>query len=137
MHCEKQWQVFHVRNASEAIDYLAGFYDFADRTRFPLPEILLLSLNAATTSSLDLLAWLRGNREFLHRPVVVASAAGAGTHEVSAFERAPWAWFVRMTGYHEVLNLCERLLSNAWLWARNTSRAQQPATLCLSNTALG
>src|SRR5262249_7344092 len=129
LQSEQPWQIFHVPDALEAIDYLVGFYDFADRARFPLPEILLLSLNAATTSSLDLLAWLRGSGQFLHLPVVVASTACAGTHEISAYELAPWAWFVRMTGHHEVLNLCERLLSNAWLWARNTSLRPQSAPL--------
>ncbi len=48
------------RNGQEAISYLAGEGDFADRGRFPLPYLLILDLKMPLKTGLDVLAWLRG-----------------------------------------------------------------------------
>ena len=34
----------HVSNGDQVIAYFNGWYDFADRRRFPFPDILLLDL---------------------------------------------------------------------------------------------
>jgi hypothetical protein len=120
---EIEWRIFRVRDAFEAIDYLVGFKEFAERTRFPLPQIIVLSLSASTKSRLELLAWLRGESRFRHLPVVVAGAGRAKAEAVCAHELAPTAWFVQRTSCHEVLGLCECLVLNAPLRARNARHA--------------
>ena len=60
-----------LRSTEEAVAYLNGDAPFADRNRYPLPNIVLLNLRPSAMSSLEMLGWIRG-QSHLHRiPVVV------------------------------------------------------------------
>ena len=48
-----------VRDGQEAIDYLGGEASFADRTAYPLPELMLLDLKMPRLNGFDVLEWLR------------------------------------------------------------------------------
>ena len=48
-----------MRNGEQAIEYLAGTGAFADRTRHPLPLVVLLDLNMPKKSGFEVLAWIR------------------------------------------------------------------------------
>ena len=48
-----------VRDGQEAIDYLQGEGQFADRTRHPLPQLLLLDLKMPRLDGFDVLEWVR------------------------------------------------------------------------------
>jgi two-component system response regulator len=51
--------IFRVDNGRDAISYLLGQAAFADREKFPPPNIVLLDLKMGHTSGLDVLAALR------------------------------------------------------------------------------
>jgi len=63
-----------VNDGSETIRYLAGEGKFADRTRFPLPDLLLLDLNMPT-SGFQVLEHLRQHPEFRVCQVAVFSSS--------------------------------------------------------------
>ena len=46
-------------NGVEAIDYLSGAGVYADRNKYPLPFLVLLDLNLAEPSGLEVLRWIR------------------------------------------------------------------------------
>ncbi len=48
-----------VKNGEQAIEYLAGIGDFADRGLNPLPFVVLLDLNMPKKSGFEVLAWIR------------------------------------------------------------------------------
>lgn len=48
-----------VNSGQQAIDYLAGKGEYADRTRHPLPRLVLLDLNMPGRSGLEVLKWIR------------------------------------------------------------------------------
>lgn len=48
-----------VRDGQEAVDYLAGEGQFADRTRHPAPQAVLLDLKMPRLDGFDVLAWVR------------------------------------------------------------------------------
>src|SRR5688572_16410400 len=50
-----------VRDGVEAIDYLSGAGVFSDRTRHPLPSLILLDLRLPKKSGLEVLEWLRAD----------------------------------------------------------------------------
>ena len=48
-----------VRNGEEAMAYLKGDGPYSDRTRFPLPIIMLLDLNLPKKNGFEVLTWVR------------------------------------------------------------------------------
>src|SRR6478736_75172 len=67
--------VMHVMDGQEAIDYLRGESDYSDRSRFPLPSLLLLDLKMPKVDGFDVLTWLKGRSELKEIPVVVLSSS--------------------------------------------------------------
>src|SRR5262252_10160973 len=64
-----------VENGREAVDYLAGKGEFAQRDKFPLPGLLLLDLKMPWMDGFDVLVWLRRHRSFDTLPVVVLTSS--------------------------------------------------------------
>jgi CheY-like chemotaxis protein len=47
------------RDGEQAVAYLAGSGEYADRARYPLPAVMLLDLKMPRKSGLEVLTWLR------------------------------------------------------------------------------
>jgi CheY-like chemotaxis protein len=88
----------HVEDGETAIAYLAGQGTYADRSRHPLPELILLDLRMPGVTGLEILRWIRSRKAFRQVPVVVLSgseleedrkaacAAGATSFVIKPFE---------------------------------------------------
>src|SRR6185436_16401127 len=59
------------RYGNEAILYLKGVGIYGDRTRYPLPELIIIDLTIPDGSAMAVLGWVRRQREFSHVPVVI------------------------------------------------------------------
>jgi CheY-like chemotaxis protein len=57
-------------DGAEAIDYLSGEGDFADRTRHPMPALVFLDLKLPRIMGMDVLKWIR-ERTALDTMVVI------------------------------------------------------------------
>lgn len=57
-------------DGAEAIDYLSGQGQFADRKRFPLPALVFLDLKLPRVMGMDVLEWIR-NQAALDTMVVI------------------------------------------------------------------
>lgn len=66
---------FVCRNTSEARAYLVGAGMYADRTRFPFPDIFMTDLRLGDESGLQFLEWLRKKDELKELPVIVLSGS--------------------------------------------------------------
>lgn len=76
-----------VGTAREAIDYLAGSADFADRRLFPLPHVLVADNSLGEISgpqTTDLIQWLNARAEF--RSLVRVMLTG----DMSTADQAKW-----------------------------------------------
>src|ERR1051325_7968964 len=51
--------LFEVRDGQAAIQYLSGEGEYADRTRYPIPFLILLDLRLPKLSGFEVIAWLR------------------------------------------------------------------------------
>jgi len=63
--------IVHLRNGDEALGYLAGVGEYSDRRRHPLPALILLDLKLPGMTGLQLLQWMRTERQLRRIPVVV------------------------------------------------------------------
>ena len=70
-----EFELHVVKDGEEAIRYLAGDGDYADRDKFPLPSLVLLDLHLPNKSGFDVLGWIREQPLLQNTPVVVLTAA--------------------------------------------------------------
>lgn len=59
----------------EAVAYLGGSGQYADRARFPIPRLMLLDLELPGMNGFEVLAWVRKNPDLKSLPVVVVTGA--------------------------------------------------------------
>lgn len=64
-----------VSDGEKAQEYLAGEGQFKDRTRYPLPDLILLDINMPKQSGLDVLRWLRNQAQFKSLPVLILTSS--------------------------------------------------------------
>ena len=66
-----QW----VRDGLEAVAYLNGDGDYADRSKYPFPEVLLLDLKMPRMTGMELLAWIAEHPEFKIIPTIIMTSS--------------------------------------------------------------
>src|SRR5690349_20072402 len=75
-------QISVVRDGQEALDYLEGENDFADRRTHPLPELLLLDLKMPKLDGFDVLRWVR-HHPGLNRLLIIVLTSSNQTRDVN------------------------------------------------------
>lgn len=103
-----------VTDGEQAIDYLEGRGDYADRSMHPVPDLVVLDLDTRLTEGLAFLDWRRASASFAALPVVIFSgiaykgaidtalAMGANAFVAKPLEFAGWEsvvqqiWSLRM-----------------------------------------
>jgi len=71
----REGEVKIVPNVNEAIRYLSGEGQYADREKYPVPLMLLTDLKMPGKSGFQLMRWVREHPEFKRMPVVVLTAS--------------------------------------------------------------
>ena len=64
-----------VRDGEQAIEYLAGKGVFSDRSRHPLPALILLDINMPKKTGLEVLEWIRQQSHFESLPVLMFTSS--------------------------------------------------------------
>jgi CheY-like chemotaxis protein len=67
--------LFLVSDGVEAMNYLGGKVLYADRTKFPIPKILMLDLSLPRINGWDVLRWVRAQPELNKMLVVVLTSS--------------------------------------------------------------
>lgn len=75
-----------VADGAEAIDYLRGVDDYADRRLFPIPTLILMDLKMPRVNGFEFLAWLRREPGVRTIPVVVFSSSNLPEDVKRAYE---------------------------------------------------
>jgi CheY-like chemotaxis protein len=94
--CNHPLQAVH--NGEEAIAYLKGEGPYGDRTKFPLPRVMLLDLNMPKKDGFQVLAWVRG-QPGLKRLAIIILTASMRTDDVErAFDLGATSFLVKPSG---------------------------------------
>jgi len=64
-----------VRDGEQAIAYFEGSGQFAERSRFPLPDLFFLDLFMPRKDGFEVLQWLRSKPQFKHLPIVILTSS--------------------------------------------------------------
>jgi DNA-binding response OmpR family regulator len=103
------------KDGQEAIDYLNGAGEYADRDLFPLPNLVLLDLKLPRVLGLDVLKWIRSRVEFKTLPVVIMTNSGERTDWERGYRLGANSYMVKPTT-NEDLGRLVQCLSDYWLF---------------------
>jgi CheY-like chemotaxis protein len=103
-----------VQDGKRALAYLEGKGRYADRSRFPLPYLVLLDLKLPHVMGLDVLKWLRQKTEFAPTIVLVLSASANPSDVKAAYRLGANAYLVKPSSL-EKLKVLARSMRDFWL----------------------
>ena len=101
-----------VTDGDEAIAYLKGEGEYADRQQFPIPDLLLLDLKMPRVDGFEVLRWLQ-TQSFPELVVVVLSGSDRREDIVEALQLGAHFYQtkqVNLPGQLQMLNLFEQYL---------------------------
>lgn len=97
---ERGGDAFHmvrVEHGEAAIHYLEGRDGYADRTRHPAPDLLLLDLKMPRKDGFAVLRWRQENRAFARLPVIVFSSSNLADDINRAYSLGANSYVVKPT----------------------------------------
>ena len=75
-----------VADGQEAVDYLAGHEQFADRRQFPFPSLVLLDLKLPRLDGFEVLKWIRETAGLRDLPVIICTSSAQEDDVRKAYE---------------------------------------------------
>jgi CheY-like chemotaxis protein len=97
-----------VSDGRQAIDYLRGVNEYADRARFPLPFLLLLDLKMPGTNGFEVLEWIRAQADLRRLLVVVLTSSNFQADVDRAYESGANSYLVKPIEFNEMANMIQR-----------------------------
>src|SRR5579862_5750082 len=76
----------HVDDGEPALDYIFGRGSYADRARYPAPDLVLLALRLPRVDGLEVLRLVKSHPTLYHTPVVVLTTSDAERDVAMAYE---------------------------------------------------
>ncbi len=106
--------LFVVHNGQEAINYLSGTAEFSERSKFPMPALVLLDLKMPWMDGFDVLKWLRGQNLYDTLPVVVLTSSKLQADVDRSRELGVYDYRVKPQNFEDLVRLLDDV-RKCWL----------------------
>ncbi|SRR6056297_2131133 len=97
------------RDGQQALDFLLGQGEFADRALEPLPLVVLLDLKLPKLSGVEVLERLRANERTRLLPVVILTSSDESADRLRAYEVGANSFVRKPVGFAEFAETIARL----------------------------
>ena len=114
------------QDGRQAIDYLKGTGDYADRTQFPLPSLVLLDLKLPHVMGLDVLKWIRAQPEFQTVIVIVFTSSKLAPDIDTAYRLGANSYVVKPSSPEKLVEIVSDFRD--W-WLRHNHPLARPREL--------
>ena len=98
-----------VRDGQEAIDYLEGEDSYADRSTYPLPDLMLLDLKMPRLNGFDVLTWLRKKPGLKRLLVTVLTSSDHPTDINRAYDLGANSYLLKPHASSDLAELIRRV----------------------------
>ena len=98
-------QTFRVEAADIAKAYLLGEGIYADRARYPLPQIVVLDLKMPRMDGFEFLKWLRQHEAFAALPVLVFTASISREDKSRALAEGANSFFIKPASFDALVKM--------------------------------
>ena len=106
--------LFGITDGDAAVDYLGGRGAYADRTRHPLPALILLDLKLPRRSGFEVLGFIRGQAATRHTPVVVLTSSNQQDDIRRAYDAGANSYLVKPVSRDALIEMV-RSLDAYWI----------------------
>lgn len=110
-----------VEDGRQAIDYLSGSGAYADRTRYPMPSLVILDYKMPVKNGLEVLEWIRASNH-ARLPVLILSASSLPGDVERAYDLRVNAYLMKPSSL-ETLTSLMRALGAFWMGFNEYPRA--------------
>ncbi|HZF01090.1 MAG TPA: response regulator [Methylomirabilota bacterium] len=100
-----QW----VKDGVEAVAYLNAEGIYADRIKYPFPQVLLLDLKMPRMTGLELLQWLRVNSHFKIIPTIIMTSSRQETDIEKAYDLGVNTYMIKPSSFDELKNMVKAI----------------------------
>lgn len=105
--------VHAVHDGEQAIQYLQGLGEFADRRKYPVPNVVLTDLKMHKMGGFELLKWLRTNPLFSVIPTIVYSSSAMDEDVREAYQLGANSYICKPTSLSGLVDTL-RILYEYW-----------------------
>ena len=109
--------IHYVEDGKEAVDYLKGERQYADRHKHPFPTCLVLDLKMPRMTGFDVLQWMMEHPNCRVIPTVVMSNSAMPGDITKAYQLGANAYFTKPTQMREMVDVIA-LLHHFWTVAQ-------------------
>jgi len=106
--------VIHVQDGEQAMYYLEAKPPYDDRTRFPLPTLVLLDLKMPRRSGFDVLSWIKTQPQLEDVAVIVLTGSDREEDRRRAQELGAWDFQVKPVNFSDLVQIA-RGLEDRWI----------------------
>lgn len=101
--------IYVVRDGEEAVSYLSGHGQYADRASYPLPVLILQDLKLPRMSGMEVMAWLRQQPRLKELPVVVLTSSKESLDVNRAYDLGANSYLVKPITFDSVVEMMKTL----------------------------
>jgi CheY-like chemotaxis protein len=114
-----------VTDGQQAIEYLRGDDNYADRTAFPFPGLVILDLKMPAVTGFQVIEWMRKNDTTRLIPVIVLSTSSDSKDINRAYQLGANAYMVKPTN-HLALERLLLTIGEFWLTSERPIQGWRP-----------
>jgi CheY-like chemotaxis protein len=103
-----------VRDGEEAIRYLSGAEQYADRERYPIPSLFLLDLKMPLKDGFEVLRWIKQQSELKQLPVIVLTLSNRIRDVNQAYALGAYSFLIKSTDFEDAAAFSQSL---AYYWS--------------------
>jgi CheY-like chemotaxis protein len=104
-----------VGTGEEAVQYLSGEGKYGDRTKFPMPKVVLLDLKMPGMDGFAVLKWIRQQAALTTMRVVVLTTSDEARDIDLAYKLGANSFLVKPSDFERFVEVTQAL-SGYWLW---------------------
>jgi CheY-like chemotaxis protein len=105
--------LFVAEDGQQAVDYLSGAGEYADRSAHPVPAIVFLDLKLPLKGGLDVLGWIRRQGELESLVVVVLTSSSEPSDLKEAYRLGANSYVVKPPTAAQLLEMAKAF---KWYW---------------------
>lgn len=105
--------VLWAQDGLEAVAYLNGEGIYADRKKYPFPEVLILDLKMPRMSGFELLAWIREHPEYRVIPTIIMTSSRHDPDIERAYNLGANTYMIKPSSFEELAKMV-KLAHDYW-----------------------